>query len=485
MNIAKGNRAAIYTRISRDIQGEGLGVQRQLEDCRRLADRLGVSVLAEYSDNDISAFSGRPRPEYARLLADIEAGRIDLVLCWNIDRLLRQTKELERYMELCVPGNVATHEVTAGRVDLTTPSGRATAKTRGAWAQFESEHKADRIRRQKAQAAQAGKYLGGRVPWGWKKADAVLDEQGREHGGRIVLDAAAAVHIRGGIEAIIAGRSLVSVTRDWAAAGAVSLSGRRMNTTQVRRVLLRPRNAGLMTFHGEVVSDQWPPIVPLDSFRKCEAILTDESRPRQSEAKFKYLLSGVVRCYCGRYMTGFGAEGYRRSYRCRVHEEGGKYVPGHANRAMGPLDEYVRQIAIEWLGRPESKATMLAELQRVEDQFEPVERQDVADLINRKHSLARLFAQGAISESQLVEGSKEIEAALGNLESVAAVNGGNRALSGILLADNPGGEFLRADIEIQREVLRAVFDIDLKSSGPYRGVFDPSTLKMKPKEVAA
>lgn len=481
MIIPKGKRAAIYTRISRDVQGQGLGVRRQLEDCRRLAERLGVSVLAEYSDNDISAFSGRQRPEYGKLLADLEAGRIDVVLCWNIDRLLRQTKELERYMELCEPRHVATHEVTAGQVDLTTPSGRATAKTRGAWAQFESEHKADRIRRQKAQAAQAGKYLGGRVPWGWKKADAALDERGRERGGQIVLDPAAADHIRTGLESIIAGRSLVSVTRDWAAAGVVSLSGRRMNTTQVRRVLLRPRNAGLMTFHGEVVSDQWPAIVPLAVFRKCEAILTDDSRPRQSEAKFKYLLSGVVRCHCGRYMTGFGAEGHRRSYRCRVHEEGGKYVPGHANRAMGPLDEYVRGVAAEYLSRADVKAALLAQFQRIEEQFEPVERQDVADLVNRKHSLARLFAQGAITESQLVEGSREVEAALGNLESVAAANGGSRAVSGIVLADHPGGEFLRSEIEIQREVLRAVFDIDLKPSGPYRGVFDASTLSMRPK----
>jgi predicted TPR repeat methyltransferase len=125
------------------------------------------------------------------------------------------------------------------------------------------------------------------------------------------------------------------------------------------------------------------------------------------------------------------------------------------------------------------------QFQRLEEQFEPVERQDVAELVSRKHAMARMFAQGHISESQLIEGSKEVEAALENLQIVAAANGGNRAVAALMLAEQPGGEFLRADTEIQREILRTVFDIDLKPSGPYRGTFDPSTLVMKPKELPA
>ena len=64
--------AAIYARISSDQTGEGLGVARQLEDCRRLAADRGWTVAAEYVDNDISAYRGKTRPEYARMLADIE-----------------------------------------------------------------------------------------------------------------------------------------------------------------------------------------------------------------------------------------------------------------------------------------------------------------------------------------------------------------------------------------------------------------------------
>lgn len=477
MKAKTAQRAAIYTRISRDVQGQGLGVERQLEDCRKLATSLKVTVVGEYSDNDISAFSGRKRHGYERLLTDIEQGRVDVVICWNIDRLLRQSKELERYIDLCRPRDVSTHEVTAGRLDLTTPSGRATAKTRGAWAQFESEHKAERIQRQKAQAAKAGKYLGGRVPWGWKKSGAMIDDRGRELGGTIVIDEAAASLIRSGTESIVAGRSLIGVTRDWADAGALSLSGTRMNTTQVRRVLLRPRNAGLTTFHGEIVSDTWPAIVTLDLFRKMEAVLTSADRPRQSESKFRYLLSGIAKCHCGRRVTGFGVDG-KRSYRCSVHQEGGRFVQGHTQRAMGSLDEYVAGVVVAYLGREDVKARVLAGMQKNADESKPVASTDITALLDRKHTLARLFAQGMIGESQLVEGSREVQSKLAQLESMARSNGGSTGLASVIVADDPGAAFLQAGMDIQREVLRELVDVVLKPSGPYRGFFDASTLEL-------
>ncbi|WP_313861316.1 recombinase family protein, partial [Mycobacterium sp.] len=65
-------RAAIYTRISLDQAGQGLGVARQLEDCRALADKLGWSVVKCFDDNDISAFSGKRRPGFEAMLDAME-----------------------------------------------------------------------------------------------------------------------------------------------------------------------------------------------------------------------------------------------------------------------------------------------------------------------------------------------------------------------------------------------------------------------------
>ncbi|MEV8081127.1 recombinase family protein [Pseudarthrobacter oxydans] len=468
MTSAKTPRAAIYTRISRDNkEGSGLGVERQLEDCRKLAKALGVTIAGEYSDNDISAYSGKRRPAYERMLSDIEAGAIDIVLAWHTDRLHRLTLELERYIKACEPRQVGTHTVQAGKVDLATPSGRLNAKMLGNFAQFESEHKGDRIRRQKAQAAKQGKYLGGRIPWGWK-----VD------GESIVIDEDAARLIREGTEAIITGRSIISVTRAWADAGAANSAGTRRNTTEVKRTLLRARNAGLVTFHGEVVSNEWPALVSLEDFRKCQAILTDDSRPKQSESKFKYLLSGIAECFCGRTMTGFGTMA-KRAYRCRVHQEGGKFISGHAHRAMQPLDDYVRAFAVSYLRLPDMADRIRAEMQRLEDAQQPEQRQDIAELIERKHALARLFAQGVISESQLVEGSREVEAKLEWHGQQAAANGMQRGLAAVVLTDDPGGSFLASDVEVQREILRSMFTIRLQPTGPHRGEFDPSTVKIQ------
>ncbi len=67
--------AAVYVRISQDRGGAGLGVDRQENECRALAERLGWRVIEVFGDNDLSAFSGRRRPAYERMLHDIEAGR--------------------------------------------------------------------------------------------------------------------------------------------------------------------------------------------------------------------------------------------------------------------------------------------------------------------------------------------------------------------------------------------------------------------------
>ncbi|MBA3489531.1 MAG: recombinase family protein, partial [Longispora sp.] len=60
------NRAGIYVRISQDREGAGLGVARQETDCRALCERLGWTVVDVYADNDTSAYSGAPRPQWSR-----------------------------------------------------------------------------------------------------------------------------------------------------------------------------------------------------------------------------------------------------------------------------------------------------------------------------------------------------------------------------------------------------------------------------------
>src|SRR3954465_6999936 len=132
-------RAAVYCRISRDKVGARLGVERQRVDCVELAERRDLTVVETFTDNDVSAYSGKRRPGYQRMLEGIERGRIDVVLAWHPDRLHRSPKELEAYIDVCSVRNVATHCVRAGEVDLSTANGRMVARIAGAVARHESE----------------------------------------------------------------------------------------------------------------------------------------------------------------------------------------------------------------------------------------------------------------------------------------------------------------------------------------------------------
>jgi len=129
-------------------------------DYRALCARLGWQVAEVYADNDVSAYSGKKRPEWDRLNADIGARLIDAIACSHVDRLTRSPRELEDVIDLHYQHGIQLATRT-GDIDLATPTGRFIARALGAAARHEAEHKAERQRRQLRQAAQAGKANGG------------------------------------------------------------------------------------------------------------------------------------------------------------------------------------------------------------------------------------------------------------------------------------------------------------------------------------
>ena len=81
----------IYVRQSKDRDGEGAAVGRQLADCRALAARHDLVVTAEFSDNDVSASKG-VRPAFAELISSIRAGQVTTIIVWHTDRLYRRVR---------------------------------------------------------------------------------------------------------------------------------------------------------------------------------------------------------------------------------------------------------------------------------------------------------------------------------------------------------------------------------------------------------
>ena len=446
--------AAIYVRISQDRNGEGLGVGRQEEDCRALAERLGWKVTELYTDNDVSAFSSKPRPAYRRLLADIEAGRIHGVIVWHTDRLHRSPLELEEYVDICEKRQVVTQTVHAGRLDLATPTGRMVARILGSVARQEVEHKGERTRRAQRQAAEAGKWLGGKRPFGWETKP--ISENKLE-----------ANLIRKACDHVLAGGSLGSIASSWNKEGVTSTLGKPWNSTTVKQVMLRARNAGLSTWKGEVVGpSQFPAIVDEDTWRSVVAVLTDPSRKRKSSVEAKYLLAGIGHCECGGLLRSnyvANRDGSRRViYRCQSRG------PGHVYINVAETDAFVEEAVA---GILEGKSPPVAEMGEVLEV-------DASVLQTRLAELADSYADGEITRDQLARATSRVLDALAE----AHANLAQRAKEGELAAftGRDGGERWRgATVDVKRAVLRQIADVTVARSGRGPRTFDPARVQVE------
>ena len=400
-----GSAGVMYARISEDREGAGLGVERQLEDQCVLFGQLGLRLAGVYADNDLSAFTGKPRPDYLAMLADLDSGRARVVTAWHTDRLHRSPKELETYIDLAERHGVVTHSVKAGPLDLATPSGRAVARTLCAWARFESEHKGERVRAARRQAAEQGRWQGGCRPFGFEPDGTTLRP----------AEAAAIAHAS---EAIVAGASLRSIVRDLNDAGHHTVWGHPWTSVAVREMLRRPRNAGLSNYGAETFPATWPAIVPEATWRAVVSILSNPTRRTNTSGsnKVKWLGSGLYVCgACGQPALRVSYIGNHRhpAYRCRA-QDNTRHRGGHVARTAPPLDDYVERIIVARLQRPD--ATSLFTTPANTDLDTTALHTEATAIGQRLTDLSAAFAEGAITLAQLRTGTNKLRARLTEIE---------------------------------------------------------------------
>jgi site-specific DNA recombinase len=394
-------QAGVYVRISQDRAGAGLGVERQEEDCRKLAKQLGWRVHRVYIDNDTSAYSAKKRPQYEELLADIDDGHVTAVLAWAPDRLHRRPIELERYIDISEKRGVITHTVKAGNWDLSTPSGRMVARQLGAVARYESEHKGDRVRRAAHQRAMKGSWHGGGMRRYGFEADGVTVRPD---------EAAEIVRLS---EAVVTGQSLRSLVRDLNERNVPTATGRGSWTSQVLRgILLRPRNAGLTACKDEQGNEEfskavWPELVPLETWRAVCAILTDEKRRTTPGGTVKWLGSGLYVCgVCEQpRLKVVGNMHGGATYRCEplAYRNGGA---SHVTRQAHTLDRYVEALLVARISDPR----VLRKLRETRDDTADVRalRVELAALGTRQDKLGEMAGRGKISDRVLESAMREI-----------------------------------------------------------------------------
>ena len=116
-------RAFVYLRQSLDRTGDGAAVERQRVDCEKLCAERGWSIVRTFVDNDTSASSKKPRPQYQAMLSALRDGGAEIIVAWHIDRLTRKLTELEELIELSQRTGARIATVT-GDIDLSTDAGR-------------------------------------------------------------------------------------------------------------------------------------------------------------------------------------------------------------------------------------------------------------------------------------------------------------------------------------------------------------------------
>ena len=296
----------IYCRISKDQEHDELGVRRQETECRELCARLGIEVARVLVDDDRSAYTGKPRPGYVALLAGIAGGQWATVVAWHPDRLTRHPRELEDLIELLEAHRVTVHTVQAGEYDLATASGRMVARVVGAVARHESEHKSARLRSSARQLAEMGKVGGGGGrPFGYEPD-------------RVTVRESEAVAYRAAVDWFLAGVTLGTIARRLTATGVTTVDGKTWTPVHVRRVLLRPRNAGLREHKGRIVGPAvWPGLVDVATFDAVGVILRDSTRRRNWHPRPYLLTGGLARCgACGRALISRPRGDGERCYVC-------------------------------------------------------------------------------------------------------------------------------------------------------------------------
>ncbi len=383
--------AAIYCRLSQDRNGESLGIERQEKLCRKLAAEKGWTVAEVFTDRDISAYSGRRRPGYERMVDDLKNELRDAVIVVDQDRLTRAPKELESFIDLADQHGIALATVS-GEVDLSTSDGRFRARIMGTVARQESEKKSERQKRQRDQAARLGKFQGGPRRYGYEPDGKTI----RKSEAKVIKDIA---------RRLLKGDSMRSIVLDLNAQGVPSANGGPWHGSHMKRLMTSPRLAGLRVHNGEEVAEaEWKPILDRNTFERLRALLVTGKQASPRGRPPTTLLGGIARCErCGGPLHK-AKHHDKRVYRCST--------PGRSRSCSGvsvqgdDLDDFIEQVILH---RISTKAVAGALARPTKNQAAKEEIEDLAQIDLDLEALAADFGRGRISRREWLAARDPLE----------------------------------------------------------------------------
>jgi site-specific DNA recombinase len=461
-------RGAVYARISSDREGTGQKVDDQIRDCLALAQRLDLEVTKEriFRDDSISAYQGKRRRDgYLALLAAIRGGQVDAVLATDTDRLHRGVRELLDYIDACQVHGVPTYTVRAGNMDLSTSTGQMTAKLAAVIAEGEVQKAIERMKAKRLHMVQRGEWTGNKRPYAYE-ADGVT-----------VRDDEADT-LRWACGQVLAGNSLSAVAKELNRRQQLTSTGAPWDARTLRRVLLRPRNAGLSVHKGQIVGPAvWQGVLPEPLWLGVKALLEAPDRRSTTGRPPSWLGTNLYECDCGALMvTKSRARPKMTVYICSDRP--------HLQRPARDVDDYVSAVVVGILTDRRDQllapdlGPMVAELHA----------QDAAYRA-RLEEQGRLHAQGLIDTPTLLAGQDTIRAAREEITERLAAAASGSVLAGVADAPDPAKVWAGLDRSRQREIIRVLMTVTILPAkrGRPRGwrpgdsYFDPDTVRITPR----
>ncbi|MBI3750551.1 MAG: recombinase family protein [Chloroflexi bacterium] len=455
--------AGIYARISNDPEGDRLGVSRQIADCRAEAERRGWPVADLYVDDDKSAWSGKVRPEYRRLLDDITGHRIDAVLFWHPDRLTRRPIEMEEFIEVCRKAKVEVAWLGGGLASRD-DDGLLLLRILGAVASDASAKTSKRIRRKNDERALAGLPTGGGFrPFGYR------DD-------RLTIDPVEAALVREAASRVLAGDALRTIATDWTARGIRSPAGKAWSIYTLHRMLVAARLSGQRAHRGEIVAKAtWEAILTPDETAALRTTLDIASHTRSRPTR-RYFLTGILRCgRCGASLISRPDALGNRRYVCANGI--GQTGCGRLAVKAEPVEGLIADALLLRLDTPEVAAA-LADASST-DTVTAAEHASLTGDQEQLEELARAYAEKQVTFREwlaardVIEGRMEAtRKRLSRLSRTAAID------PYIGHGGSLGHEWPTLNLNRQRAIATALLDrVTVQPAVPGRATFDPGRIE--------
>jgi DNA invertase Pin-like site-specific DNA recombinase len=306
-------RCAVYTRKSSE---EGLDQEFNSLDAQREACEAYVAsqrpegwvlVPDRYDDGGVSGGT-LERPALQRLLRDVEAGLVDVVVVYKIDRLSRSLTDFSRLVELFEGHHVTFVSVTQS-FNTTTSMGRLTLNILLSFAQFEREVIGERIRDKFAASRRKGMWMGGTVPLGY-----------RVENRKLLIHEEEAATIRMIFERFLQTGSATVLARTLHAEGITSRSGRPIDKGMLYKLINNRVYIGDAVHKGQSYPGEHQAIIEQALWDKVHAILKRSPRSRAANARSQTpaLLKGLIFSPDGQAMSPTHTRKNGRLYRYYV-----------------------------------------------------------------------------------------------------------------------------------------------------------------------